>query len=349
MEKKVFGVSKNKETAYLYRLTNKKGNYIEVTDFGACLVSVVVSDRNNRAVDVVLGYDDISGYEDNPCYFGATIGRNGNRLENGQISILGKSYQLEQNEGSNNLHSGLDGYHKRMWELVSFEDDKITFALYSPNMDQGFPGEMKIKVTYEWDDEDTLTIHYEGESQEATWINMTNHSYFNLGGHNSGSILNHKLQLQCDAYTPIKAENMIPTGEIKSVDGTAFDFREERKIGQRIDNEEEQLIIAGGYDHNMVISDYQKAGGFKEFARCFCSDSGIGMTVSTDLPGVQFYAGNFITEILGKDKAKYNKRHGFCLETQYFPNAVNIENFESPLVDKEKKYYTKTSYSFFRE
>lgn len=349
MEKRVFGVRDEGETIYLYRLTNKKGNYIEVTDFGACLVSLVVEGKDKKKRDLVLGYDNLQGYEQNPFYFGATVGRNGNRIEQGQISILGKTYLLEQNDGSNNLHGGSQGYHKRVWQLAYTDDRKITFALNSPAMDQGFPGEFSVEVSYEWDDEDTLTICYQGESKEPTWVNMTNHSYFNLGGHDSGDILGHRLQLSCHAYTPVKKENMIPTGILESVEGSAFDFLREKSIGQNIDEKEEQLLIAGGYDHNMVISSYKADGVCREFATCICPETGIGMTVFTDLPGVQFYAGNFITPTLGKGGAKYKKRHGFCLETQYFPNAINIENFESPMVDKDKKYHTVTKYKFFRE
>lgn len=292
MQKMSFGKIKDGSECFCYELKNHNGAYIRVTDFGATLVSVCVPDYEGKLRDVVLGYDSASDYEENTCFFGAVIGRSGNRIEDSKFIINDTEYHMTANENANNLHSGPDGFDNRIWTVKDWDDAHITFCLNSPDLDQGFPGEFHVEMTYGWNDDNELTFHYEGISDTDTVANMTNHSYFNLNGHDSGEVTNQMLRLDADAFTPVKDSASIPTGEIAPVAGTPFDFTTAKAIGQDMEVENIQLQYTSGFDHNFVIR--KSKTGIETFADVYSEESKIGMTAKTDLPGVQFYAGNFI-------------------------------------------------------
>lgn len=346
MVKKSFGKTNDGTECSLYSFTNKNNVTMAVTDFGATLVSVIVPDKDGVLRDVVLGYDSPQEYIDNTCYFGTVIGRNGNRIDKGRFEINGKTYQMAVNDNENNLHSGPDGFDIRRWEvkLVDEEKNSIMFLLFSPDGDQGFPGNFQIAVTYTLTDDNEIVLHYEGHSDADTVANLTNHSYFNLNGHDSGSVEELTLMIAADAYTPVRDHQAIPTGEIAEVGGTPMDFRTAKMIGRDIEADFEQLRFVGGYDHNYVLAD--EAGTMKKMAEAHSAKTGITMEAYTDCCGVQFYGGNFITEHTGKGGVIYRKRQGFCLESQYYPNAVNEPEFPSPVLRAGEKYESVTFYKF---
>lgn len=345
MRAEAFGTTKSGQNATLYVLENKNRTVIKVTDFGATLVSVLFADKDGHKRDMVLGYDDVSAYENGTCCFGATIGRNGNRIKDARFIIGGKEWIVEANENNNSLHSGKNGFNHLMWELKDSGENFVSFYHYSPQEEQGFPGNMHVTVTYTLDDEDTVHITYDAKADADTIMNFTNHSYFNLAGDDSGVMLDQKLQLFAETYTPDVDSESIPTGEIAPVAGTPMDFTRMKPIGQDIDADFDQLNYAGGYDHNYVLADH--AGTMRQAAKAVCDESGIAMDTYTDCCGVQLYAGNFISDHAGKGGAMYGKRHGFCLETQFYPNAVNQENFPSPVVPANTEYRSETKYHFY--
>ena len=346
MEKREFGKTADGREADLYILKNEKGMVLKVTDLGAAIVSLQVPDREGKLRDVVLGYDTPQEYLDNTCYFGAVIGRNGNRIDKARFSIGGKTYQMAVNDNENNLHSGPDGFDRRIWTLKETDDQKgqLTFALDSPDGDQGFPGNFRVQVTYTLTEEGGVRLTYEGEADQDTVANLTNHAYFNLAGHDSGSVEDQELMLEAPYYTPVRDYQAIPTGEIAPVKGTPMDFTKAKAIGRDIEADFEQLKHVGGYDHNFVLTG--QPGEFRKIAEGCSKASGIVMEVYTDCPGVQFYAGNGISPQKGKDGAEYGKRQGFCLESQYFPNSINQEGFASPVLKAGEKYHTVTEYRF---
>ncbi len=343
MTRESFGMTANGQEVFLYTLENKNGMKAKVTNFGAILVALYVPNQDGKAEDVVLGYDKISDYEDNNSFFGTTIGRSANRIADAKFAIDGVTYQLAVNDGPNNLHSDKEiGFHKQIWNAET-TSNAVKFSYVSPDGEMGFPGTLKISVTYTLTEDNALEIFYDGVSDKKTVINLTNHSYFNLGGHNSGNIHDTKLWLACSHYTPI-IPGAIPTGEIASVAGTAMDFTQPKKIGDRINEEWDQLTMVRGYDHNWVIDDAN--GTLKKIAIATDEKAGRTMEVYTDLPGVQFYAGNCIEETVGKGGAVYSARSGFCLETQYYPNSANDARFPQPIFDAGQPYQTKTVYKF---
>lgn len=339
---KAFGQTKDGKEAKLYLLTNKNGMEAQVTDFGATLVRLFVKDGEGNSRDVVLGYDDAARYEAGDAGFGASIGRSANRIGNAQIEINGVVYELTKNDNENNLHSGLDYYQKRIWDVKDYDNQHIEFVLHSPDGDQGYPGALDMHVTYSLDDEDGLTIHYEAEPDQDTVINMTNHSYFNLNGHDSGSAMKHKVTIAADAFTPATAQS-IPTGEIRNVEGTPMDFRKGRILEDEIDADYEPLQFGSGYDHNWVL---KNEGKFDKVAEAESEESKIVMEVYTDLPGLQLYTANFLDNEPGKDGVSYARRSAVCFETQYYPDAIHHENFPQPICKKGEKYDTKTTYRF---
>lgn len=345
MYKESFGTSRQGEAVTVYTLENKGGRKVRVTDYGATLVSILVPDRNGKMQDVLLGYDNVTGYENNTCYFGAVIGRNGNRIANAQCQVGGVTYQLDRNDNENNLHSGVKDMDTVVWGVKEYTDSTIALTYKSADGEQGFPGNMDVQVTYVLADDDTLEIHYEASADKDTVANFTNHAYFNLAGHASGSILDQELMLRASHFTPVIDSKAIPTGEIAPVTGTPMDFTAAKAIGRDIEADDIQVGYGGGFDHNFVL-DKDEKGAFEPFAEAYAPSTGIVMKAYTDLPGVQFYSGNFITKQDGKQGAVYNKRQGFCLETQYFPNAVNEPAFESPILKAGDIYKTKTSYRF---
>lgn len=345
METLSFGTTKQGEQAALYVLENKNHTVIKVSDFGATLVSLLFHDKNGEVKDIVLGYDEAAEYQNHTCYFGATIGRNGNRIAGAQMMIDGKLCKIEANENGNSLHSGSNGFHNVVWQVKEHTDSSITFSHLSTEEEQGFPGNLQVEVTYNLTDEDALEISYRGEADKTTVMNFTNHAYFNLGGHDSGSAEKQQLQIFADSYNPIQDSKSIPTGEIAPVEGTPMDFRTMKPIGQDIREDFEQLKFAGGYDHNFVLS--EKPGEMKAMANVYCEETGIAMEAFTDCCGVQFYAGNFIGAQTGKGGTAYCDRCGFCLESQFYPDAVNHENFASPIVKAGEVFTTKTVYHFY--
>lgn len=345
MNKESFGTSKHGEAVCVYTLENKNGAKVRVTDYGAALVSVIVPDKDGKMQDVLLGYDNVTGYENNTCFFGAVIGRNGNRIANGKLTIDGVSYQLDQNENENNLHSGKNGVDSVIWNVKEQSDHAITFTYVSADMTQGFPGNMDIEVVYTLTDDNAVEIAYRAVSDKNTVANFTNHSYFNLSGHDSGSILDQEMLIHASNFTPVIDAKAIPTGEILPVEGTPMDFRTAKAIGQDIESDYIQIVYGGGFDHNYVL-DKEEKGAFTCMAEAYSPRTGITLKAYTDLPAMQFYAGNFITTQDGKQGAVYEKRQGFCLESQYIPNAVNDPHFESPILKAGDVYQTKTRFQF---
>ncbi|EOH97673.1 aldose epimerase family protein [Enterococcus pallens] len=350
MEKRFFGSLPNGETAYLFDFENTSGMKMTVSNLGATLINLWVPDKQGHLRDVVLGYDNSEQYLNNTkTFFGATIGRNANRIANSAFDLAGERHQLAKNEGENNLHSGPNGFQLRLWQVKTIDEaaNKIIFELNSPAGDQGFPGTLICSVAYQLKVDNSLSITFSGEADETTVFNPTNHSYFNLNGHDSGSILNHELQLNAKEYTPVLNSDSIPTGEIVTVKDTPFDFTQKKKIGAEIDAACQQLEFTGGYDHNFVLD--KPAETLGEAGILTGDSSGISMAVSTDLPGIQFYSGNFVDNERGKQNVYYQSRSGVCLETQYFPNAVKEPNFAAPILPADTPISYQTSFRFFLE
>ena len=345
---KEFGKLSTGEIITEYRIVNNAGAYVDLIDFGCIIVDLCVPDQNGEMTDVVLGYNLAKHYEVNGCFFGALIGRNGNRIAGAKFSIDGKKYTLAQNENDNNLHSVPEGYHKKFFAVTdqNEETNSITFSRLSPDGESGFPGNFQVSVTYTLTEDNELRITYDGVSDQATVANLTNHTYFNLNGEGSGDVLDINLKINASYYTPVADAASIPTGEYAPVAGTPFDFTSFKKIGQDIDADFDQLIYTGGFDHNIVTDGYEK-GKVRKIAEAYSDKTGIGMEVYSDLPCVQFYSGNFIVEEWGKNSHIYTKRNGFCLETQVEPNAVNQEGFHSPVIAAGEKYHSVTGYKFY--
>ena len=343
-ERKVeaFGCTSKGEQTHLYTLVNENGMSAAVTDYGAALVKLEVADNSGKFRDVVLGYDDVTGYEKCDGAFGGAVGRNANRIGGATFVVDGKTYILNKNDNGNNLHSGMDFYHKRVWTLGEQTDAKIEFILHSPDGDQGYPGALDMHVTYELTKENELRLTYDAVPDQDTIINMTNHSYFNLDGHKSGDVLEELVTLDADYFTRAD-EQSIPTGELVDVTGTPMDFRNPRALGEGINEDYEAIRFGNGYDHNWVL---KNDGKFVKVAQAVSEKSGIVMEVWTDLPGIQMYTANFLDHEPGKDGAVYASRDAVCFETQYFPDAVHHENFASPICKKGMSYHTVTSYKF---
>ena len=340
-----FGTDKEGKALSLYTIRNGNGTLVQVTDLGATIVSIQFQDKNEKMQDLVLGYDSPEGYYKGGCYFGACIGRSGNRIDKARFALNGQTYQLTVNDNQNNLHSGPDGFDKRTFTLTGQTDSSVTLAVEDADLRQGYPGNFKASVTYTLTEDDRLLLQYQAESDRDTVCNLTNHTYFNLGGHDSGSIEDTVLQLEARAYTPVRDHEAIPTGEIAPVAGTPFDFTELKTIGRDIAADCAQLKYVGGYDHNFVLQRERTAR--VKFAEAYQPKTGICMEAFTDLPGFQFYAGNFITDgEKGKNGAVYGKRCGFCLETQYFPNSINQDGFLKPILRAGETFQSTTCYKF---
>ncbi|MDR1800383.1 MAG: galactose mutarotase [Lachnospiraceae bacterium] len=337
-----FGVTKDGKAVSLYTLKNTHGVKASVTDFGATLVSLIVPDKNGKPLDVVLGYDDVGTYEERGtiAYFGAIIGRVGNRIKGAKFTLNGETFTLTDNYNGCTLHGGRDQYNIRVWDVVEADEKHVSFLLVSPDGDQGFPGEAKITVTYTLTDDNSLEIHYHGTVDKDTPVAMTHHSYFNLSGHDSGDVLKHLLWINADTFCEID-DMSIPTGKMVDVTGTPLDFTTPKEVGADLFNDCESLKLAGGYDHNYAIN----GSGFRPVASLCSKESGITMEVQTDLPGMQFYSANLTTEP-GKGGVTYQPHCAICLETQYFPDSVNQTYFESPIVKAGKSFDSVTAYKF---
>lgn len=348
MQIQTFGTTKEGQDVSLITLKNKNGVTLSVMDYGAAIVSLIVPDKNGQPVDVVLGYPDVSSYEPDTYAFGATIGRVGNRIAGASFRLDGKEYTLDANDGRQCLHGGFHGYHKRIWAYeVNEENCAVSFSLHSPDMDQGFPGALDITVTYSLDDQNGLHIRYFALPDAPTLINMTNHTYFNLNGHDSGSVLDHEVTIHAGFFTESNNE-VYPNGNILSVKGTPLDFTTPHTIGERIEADHEQIRFGGGYDHNYVLDNFE--GDLRTAAYVYAPKTGITMTMDTDTPGMQFYTGNFINNgTPGKDGAVYNRRDGFCFESQDYPDAIHYTHFPSIVYEAGEPYVTETVYTFGTE
>ncbi len=348
IRKELFGKTSKGEDVFIFTLENANGTIAKISTLGAVLVSLFTKDREGKFCDIVLGYDEVEQYEKNKPGFGATIGRNANRIRNASFSLNGKQYVLEKNDGNNNLHSGFSGYQHRIWEAKEKETtlgDSIEFCYHSLDKDQGSPGNLDVSVSYTLTEDDRLILHYKGTADEDTVLNMTNHSYFNLAGHDSGDVLKQKVTIYADYFTASDKE-FIPTGEILSVKGTPMDFNISKEIGMDIESNYEAIVLGKGYDHNWILK--------KEENEKIClaakmeeEVSGRFLKVYTDLPGMQFYTANFLdgTE-RGKGGCYYQKRSGACFESQYYPDSVNKKEFPSVILKAGEEYDTTTIFAF---
>lgn len=328
----------------LYRIKNNKGLEVCVMNYGVILRNLFVPDKEGKSTDVVLGWEDFEQYKTNRGFLGATIGPNCNRIRAGKYSIDGVQYVLPVNDGENNCHSDKEnGFDKRVWDAEVMPDG-VRFTLEAPDGDIGFPGNRRFVVDVAIANMScAVMLTYFATSDKNTMINMTNHSYFNLGGCTAGSILHHEVQLNSTGFTPVR-EGAIPTGEIKKTEKTVFDFSEPKEIGRDIDKEDKQLKLVEGYDHNFMID--RADGSLERFATVTCKESGIVMEALTTLPAFQFYTGNHLQGGPGKGGVTYAARDGLCLESQYVPNAINEKNFTSPVFGPDKPYRSQTCFRF---
>ncbi len=346
-KKELWGNMPDGREVYLYTLVNENGVSASFTNLGAVWVTMNVPDKTGSMTDVVLGYDRVSDYLLNPPHFGAPIGRSANRIADAKFNLNGKEYKLKANNGPNNLHSGPDLYHTRLWDGQADEEDlgtSVSFSLFSPEGDQGFPGNAEITVTYTLTPDNSLKISYHMICDADTVANFTNHSYFNLDGQDGGYAMNQRVWIDADTFTRAD-EGSIPTGELTPVKGTPMDFTVMKPIEKDIHEEYEALRFGGGYDHNWVLNN--RSGEVSLCAAAESDKTGIRMEVYTDLPGMQFYTANFLkNEPAGKGGTIYEKRCCYCFETQYYPNSVNMPEFPSPVLKAGKEYKTTTIYKF---
>lgn len=332
----------------LYVLKNSQGAEACVTNWGGRLVSVMVPDRNGKLTDVVLGYDNIQQYVQFPDNnYGALIGRYGNRIANGQFQLDGQSYQLPQNNNGHCLHGGPKGYHAVTWDARQLDGQSVELTYLSPDGEAGFPGNLKVKVIYRLTDDNAIDIQYEATTDKPTVVNLTNHSYFNLSGVPGSTITDHKIQINADTYVPVD-ETLIPTGKIETVEGTPMDLRQLVTVGDHIDDDFAQLRYGGGYDHNWVLN--TKGDLSAPAAKVVSEKSGIVMEVFTNEPGLQFYAGNSMSEAGDKGKlgVVYPRRGALCLETQHYPDSPNQKQFPSVVLQPGETYQSRCIYKFSR-
>ncbi len=338
-----YGLDSKGNVVTAYELSNSNGMRATIMDFGATLVKLEVPNKLGELVDVILGFDDVKGYEVGTAFHGATVGRIANRIGGAEFTLNDKKYSLVSNDGKNNLHSGIDYYSIRIWKTTVISEHQVAFVLNSPDGDQGYPGAVEITVTYTLTEENELRIDYHGVPDADTTINMTNHSYFNLDGYSGNDVLEQKIWLDADVFTKTTADS-IPTGEILSVEGTPMDWRVAKEIGSEITEDYEQLNFGNGYDHNWVLNN---KGELKIVGSLESCNTGIKMEVSTDLPGIQIYTGNFLDETeVGKGGIPFKPRAGVCFETQLFPDAIHHDNFQSPIVRAGEVYQTTTIFKF---
>ncbi|MFF5382928.1 aldose epimerase family protein [Pedobacter suwonensis] len=329
----------------LYTLKNKQGASVSISNYGGRVVSLLVPDKNNKLTDVVLGYDSIGAYrKKGEPFFGALIGRYGNRIAKGKFTLEGKEYQLQLNDGVNTLHGGTDGFFGKVWDAKQLDSTKLELTYVSKDGEAGYPGKLDVKVIYTLTDDNSLQIDYEATTDKTTIVNLTNHAYFNLNGEGDSTILDHELMIDANAYTPVDS-TLIPTGKLQPVAGTAFDFNKAKLVGKQIGDNDEQLKFGKGYDHNFALTHHD---GKTPVAVVKSAKTGIVLSVITTEPGLQFYSGNFLTgaDKDGKGGKSYPHRSAFCLETQHFPDAPNHPNFASTVLKPGETYKTSTTYKF---
>lgn len=336
-----FGTLSDGRKAQLFILENKNAS-VYVTDFGAHIVAFNVPDKNGVLTDIALGFDNVSYYEGDVGYIGATVGRFANRIEAGKFTLNSISYNLCTNNGPNHLHGGAEGFNHKLFSAF-VEGEKLTLSYESPDMEEGYPGTLNFSITFELKD-DELSLEYSAVTDKDTVVNFTNHAYFNLNGALSEkNIYNHILQINAEAFCNSDA-NCLATGEIVPVRNTGMDFRTPANLGERLNGEDAVINSGGGIDHNFVLS--MQKGVYKKAAEVVSEDTGIKLECYTDQPGVQIYTGNFLDLQGGKGMVDYHKHYGLCLETQGFPNATEFSYFPSPVLKKDEKFYSKTSYKF---
>ncbi|MBE6600517.1 MAG: galactose mutarotase [Ruminococcaceae bacterium] len=348
IQKKAFGILADGKKVSAYTLRNENGMKVKILDFGGTLVQIKVPDREGNRADVICGYDQLDSYINGDGYQGALIGRFGNRIARGRFTLDGKSYKVSINNNANSLHGGICGFNAKIWaaEAVDGDEPELILSLVSPDGEEGFPGKLEVKVRYKLTKDNSLEIHYNAVTDKPTILNLTNHAYFNLGGYDSGTVLDHKLWLDAESYLPT-TDDLIPTGEIRPVDGTPFDFRRETVIRDQFDMTNEDIKIAGGFDHCFNFA----GGETKEpVLRAVLTDekSGRKMEMYTNQPCVQFYSGNFMNN--GKYPFKNNYPQGLqnamCLETQKMPDAINHDNFTDCVLRPGEVYEYTTIYKF---
>jgi aldose 1-epimerase len=344
--KRPFGVTAAGQDVDLYTLTNKKGMQVDILTYGGTVRSIRVPDRDGKVADVSLGCRNVAEYEAQSPYFGALTGRHANRIAKGKFTLDGKEYSLAVNNGPNALHGGLIGFDKRIWnaqELKSKDGVGLSLSYTSPDGEEGFPGTLRTRVTYTLTNDNELRIDYHATTDKPTIVNLTNHTYFNLAGEGSGRIDDHVLMIAADRFTPVD-DTLIPNGELRSVAGTAMDFRTPRAIGPGLADAYEQVKLGGGFDHNWVLNGGRE---LRLAATVYEPTSGRFMEVHTDQPGIQFYSGNFLDgSIIGQSGKPYPRNSGFCLETQQFPDTPNHPEFGSTELRPGERYRTTTIYKF---
>jgi len=347
ISKESFGKTADGESVDLFTLTNRNGMEAKITNYGGIVTTLTAPDRNNKYADVVLGFNDLDSYLKGHPYFGALVGRYGNRIAKGRFTLNGVEYKLAVNNGENHLHGGIKGFDKVVWTARSMRTKlgpALSLTYVSKDMEEGYPGNLTVKVVYTLTNNNELRIDYSASTDKDTVTNLTHHSYFNLAGEGNGDILNHQLLLKASRFTPTDAGS-IPTGELRNVQGTPFDFLKSTSIGARINQDEEQLKFGGGYDHNWVVNG--RAGTLRQAASVYESTSGRVMDVWTTEPGIQFYTGNFLDGTLtGKSGKAYARRNGFCLETQHYPDSPNKPKFPTTTLRKGTTYRSTTIYRF---
>jgi aldose 1-epimerase len=349
IQKTSFGTSSDGQAVDLYTLTNSKGMTVTISNYGGTIVSLKVPDRKGNSADVVLGYDSVGGYAAGKSYFGATIGRYGNRIAHGKFRLGSETYTLPKNDGDNTLHGGLLGFNKKVWKATVIPTDDasvLELAYLSRDGEEGFPGNLNSKVVFTLpSNRNELKIDYSASTDKDTVLNLTNHSYFNLAGEGSGDILDHQLKLNASHYTPVDA-TLIPTGEIPDVKNTPFDFLKSAAIGARINDDNQQLKFGKGYDHNWVLDRKAGSSGLEVAAEAYEPKTGRVLEVLTTEPGVQFYTGNFLDGAKGKANKPYAFRSAFCLETQHFPDSPNQKNFPTTELKKGASMHSTTVFRF---
>jgi len=347
IERVPYGKLSDGREVFRYSLTNESGMRVEIINFGATVTNIYVKDRNGIIADVVLGYDSLQDYVDGNSYFGATVGRYGNRIAEGKFRLDGNTYQLSVNDGENCLHGGFRGFNSVLWNSKPVEDTRgpsLALTYTSADGEEGFPGTVSMTVTYTLTKDNALEIFYEGKTDKPTVLNPTHHSYFNLTGSMTKTILGHQITILADSLTPV-GKGLIPTGNIVPVANTPMDFRTPTMIGAHIGDQYEQLLLAKGYDHNWVLREYNKH--LRKAAEVYEPASGRLLTLFTDQPGLQFYTGNFLNgSAKGKNGASYQWRTGFCLEAQCYPDSPNKPNFPSVVLRPGETYHQTTVYQF---
>lgn len=342
-----FGKTPGGTVVEAFTLTNAHGIELRAITYGAIIVSLRVPDRDGRLDDVVLGYDSLDGYLRDSPYFGAIVGRYGNRIAKGRFTLDGQTYRLATNNGPNHLHGGIKGFDKVVWQAEPFQNDSgvgVAFTHVSPDGDEGYPGTLAARVTYALTHGDEMIVDYLATTDKPTPVNLTQHTYFNLAGAGSRDILGHELVINADSFTPVDS-TLIPTGEIASVEGTPFDFRTPTAIGARIGADDQQVRFGGGYDHNFVLR--EEDAGLGHAARVVEPSTGRTLDIYTSEPGLQFYSGNFLDgSITGKASHVYRHRYGFCLETQHYPDSPNNPQFPSTILGPGEEYRSRTVFVF---